>query len=252
MPSFHKTNTYITTQDGRTDRAEELFRRALAIEEKQMGADHPNVAATLAGLGANALASGKKEEAESMLKRALAITDKGGAGDSAAGGAGDCGSGDDGGCYSGEASTGPPTPPAAAGSEGTLHSLAECARKSGHYDDALRLLERALKIEEGGDDRDCSPVAGAEAVLATLRKLASWAEEAGRDGEAEAWYRRALALEEEDLGERHRDVAAKLVLLGRCLLRGQARVEEAANIFRRALEIVEEQEGDRSLQVSLV
>lgn len=205
-----------------------------------MGADHPNVAATLAGLGANALASGKKEEAESMLKRALAITDK----------AGGCGSSDGGG-YSGEVSTGPPTPPATGGSEGTLHTLAECARKSGNYEDALRLLERTLKIEEGGDDRGCSPVAGVEAVLATLRKLASWAGEAGRDGEAEAWYRRVLALEEEELGEGHRDVAATLVLLGRCLSRGKARVEEAANLYRRALEIVEEEEGDRSLQVGV-
>ncbi|CAN0536144.1 unnamed protein product, partial [Ectocarpus sp. 12 AP-2014] len=153
------------------DEAEELFRRALAIEEKQMGADHPNVAATLAGLGANALASGKKEEAESMLKRALAITDK----------AGGCGSSNGGG-YSGEV----------------------------------------------------------------------WAGEAGRDGEAEAWYRRVLALEEEQLGEGHRDVAATLVLLGRCLSRGQARVEDAANLYRRALEIMEEEEGDRSLQVGVV
>ncbi|CAN0043504.1 unnamed protein product [Ectocarpus sp. 4 AP-2014] len=229
-------------QDGRTDEAEELFRRSLAIEEKQMGADHPNVAATLAGLGANALASGKKEEAESMLKRALAITDK----------VGGCGSSDGGG-YSGEASTGPPTPPpATGGSEGTLHTLAECARKNGNYEDALRLLERALKIEEGGDDRGCSSVAGAEAVPATLRKLASWAGEAGRDGEAEAWYRRVLALEEEKLGEGHRDVAATLVLLGRCLSRGQARVEEAANLYRRALAIMEEEEGDRSLEATSI
>ncbi|CAM9735373.1 unnamed protein product [Scytosiphon promiscuus] len=213
-------------QDGRAEEAQEYFRRSLAIEEKQMGEDHPHVAATLADLAASSLASGSTEEAEGLLRRALAITEK---------------------------TTGAET--------GTLHCLAECTRKRGRHAEAEGLLMRALAIEQGGGGAfassggsvfaSTSSASGAGAVAATLGELASCACEAGRAEQAEEWFRRALAAEEEKLGEGHRDVAATLTRLGKCLSQ-QNKVEEAAQVHRRALSIVEETEGDRCLEVTTI
>lgn len=201
------------------------FRRSLAIEENQLGEDHPHVAATLADLAAISLASGSTEEAEDLLRRALAITEK-----------------------------------TTSAETGTLHCLAECTRKRGRHSEAEGLLMRALAIEQRSNSGDAlassggsafastTPSSGAGPVAATLGELASCACEAGRAEQAEEWFRRALEAEEEKLGKGHRDVAATLTRLGKCLSQ-QNKVEEAAEAHRRALSIVEETEGDRCLEV---
>lgn len=221
----------MTGQAGRTEEAEELFRRSLAIEEKQMGADHPHVAATLSDLGATALAAGRILEAEGLLTRALSITDKAKA---------ETGAGSGGG---GSSST------TAVVAASTLHSLAEAAHKSDRPEEAEGLLKRALAIEE--EEAAGHPPG---VVVATLSQLAGWACDGGRADEAEGLYRRALALEEAAaaVGEsqRHHDVAGTLGRLGKCLSQ-QQKVEEAARTHRRALEMVEETAGDRSLEVGL-
>lgn len=178
-----------------------------------MGADHPHVAATLADLGATALAAGRTEEAEGLLTRALSITYKTGGSN------------------------------AAVVAASTLHSLAKCAHKRGGLEEAEGLLKRALAIERIGH-----PPA---VVAATLTQLAGWACDGARWEEAEEWYRTALALEKEALGEDHHDVAGALSRLGKCLSQ-QEKVGEAAGVHRRALEIVEETVGDRSLEVGPV
>lgn len=212
-----------------------------------MGADHPHVAATLADLGASALAAGRTAEAEEVLSRALAISEKA----AARGGGGGGGGGTAAGAVSAAAS--------AETSSGILHSLAECARRGGRRQEAEGLLKLALQIEErwSGEGGGGSPVGGGggSAVLSssaavTLGKLGGLAVDDGRMEEAEGWYRRALALEERRLGEDHPRVAATVSLLGRCLSH-QNKTEEAAAVHRRALEIVEENEGDRSLKVRL-
>lgn len=219
-------------QAGRAEEAEEYFRRSLAIEEKQMGADHPHVAATLADLGASALASGRAAEAEEVLNRALAISEKaearGGAAASAA---------------------------SAETSSGILHSLAECARNGGRAAEAEGLLKRALEIEEKGSTAAGGAGGGggvlSSSAAATLGKLGGLAGDAGRMEEAEGYYRRALVLEEERLGGEHPRVVDTLILLGKCLSQQnqKEKTEEAAALHRRALEVVEEKEGDRSLKV---
>ncbi len=61
---------------GRYAEAEPLYRRALAIDEKALGSDHPNVATDLNNLALLYHNQGKHAEAEPLYKRALAIDEK--------------------------------------------------------------------------------------------------------------------------------------------------------------------------------
>jgi tetratricopeptide (TPR) repeat protein len=56
--------------------AEPLYKRALAIAEKALGPDHPNVGTTLNNLAELYRAQGHDAEAEPLKKRAQAISQK--------------------------------------------------------------------------------------------------------------------------------------------------------------------------------
>ena len=56
--------------------AEPLMRRALAIDEKSYGPDHPNVATDLNNLAQLLQATNRLAEAEPLMRRALAIDEK--------------------------------------------------------------------------------------------------------------------------------------------------------------------------------
>ena len=60
---------------GRPDRALPLFRKARAIYEKEVGAEHPRVASILAQEGLVLMALGKESTAEAQLLRALRMLD---------------------------------------------------------------------------------------------------------------------------------------------------------------------------------
>jgi hypothetical protein len=53
-----------------------LFRRAIAIEEKSLGPDHPNVAMSLNNMARLLQATNRRAEAEPLMRRALAIGKK--------------------------------------------------------------------------------------------------------------------------------------------------------------------------------
>jgi eukaryotic-like serine/threonine-protein kinase len=61
---------------GRFAEAEPLDRRALAIREKALGPDHPDVAVTLEGMAGVSPGEGRGEEAVALLQRTLAIREK--------------------------------------------------------------------------------------------------------------------------------------------------------------------------------
>ena len=61
---------------GRYAEAEPLFRRSLAIREKQLGADHPHVATSLNNLADLYQAMGRYAEAEPLYRRSLEIREK--------------------------------------------------------------------------------------------------------------------------------------------------------------------------------
>ncbi len=60
-------------QKGEYAEAERLYRRSLAIREKALGPDHPEVATSLDNLAELYQAQGKYAEAEPLLQRSLAI-----------------------------------------------------------------------------------------------------------------------------------------------------------------------------------
>jgi serine/threonine protein kinase/tetratricopeptide (TPR) repeat protein len=60
---------------GNKDKAERLYRQSLAIREKVLGREHPDVAESLSGL-AGALSLKRIEEAERLAKRSLSIREK--------------------------------------------------------------------------------------------------------------------------------------------------------------------------------
>ena len=63
-------------EEGRYADAEPLYKRALAIREKALGPDHPDVAQSLNNLADLYTAQGRYADAEPLYKRALASTPK--------------------------------------------------------------------------------------------------------------------------------------------------------------------------------
>ncbi len=61
---------------GRYADAEPLYKRLLAIKEKALGLDHPDVGASLNDLAAVCHHQGRYADAEPLVKRALAIREK--------------------------------------------------------------------------------------------------------------------------------------------------------------------------------
>ena len=61
---------------GKYDEAEPLYQRALAIREKSLGSDHPDVATSLNNLAVLYSDQGRYDEAEPLYQRALAIREK--------------------------------------------------------------------------------------------------------------------------------------------------------------------------------
>ena len=181
--------------------AESLYMRALAIREKAVGPEHPDVAQSLNNLAALYHAQGRYAEAEPLLQRALAIREK---------------------------VFGPEHPNVAT----SLNNLAALYRVQGRYVEAEPLYMRALAIREkvlGPEHPD---------VASSLNNLAALYHARGRYAEAEPLYMRALAIREKVLGPEHPNVATSLNNLA-ALYRVQGRNAEAESLYQRALAIFE-------------
>jgi len=61
-------------KQGHPEQALELYRRAVAVEEKLLGADHPNVALTLSNIALVYDGQGRNAEALELYARALAVS----------------------------------------------------------------------------------------------------------------------------------------------------------------------------------
>ncbi len=126
---------------GKYIEAEPLYKRSLAIKEKALGADHPEVAVTLNNLAGLYEAQGKYIEAEPLYKRSLAMKEK---------------------------ALGADHPSVAV----TLNNFAELYRKQGKYNEAEPLYKLAIVIYEkafGGDHPDLATLLNNYALL--LAKL---------------------------------------------------------------------------------
>ena len=189
-----------------------LYRRALAINEKALGQDHPDTAAAVAGLAIAHRSQGKYADAEELYKRAVAIKEK---------------------------ALGADHPKLA----DTLVALALVHYDQGRYADSEELNKRALIIREktlGASHPD---------VANTLVNLALVYMEQGKYADAERLHQRALAIQEKALGANHSAVAASLdnlaIVYGRLEKYG-----EEEGLRRRALAISEKALGEDHPQVA--
>jgi tetratricopeptide (TPR) repeat protein len=146
--------------------AEPLMRRALAIVEKSLGPNHPNVVSALNSLAVLLQDTNRLAEAEPLLRRALMID---------------------------EASLGPNDPNVAI----RLNNLAGLLQATNRLDEAEPLMRRALAIDEKSYGPDHPKLA------IRLNNLATLLQDTDRLAEAEPLMRRALAILEGSLGPDH-------------------------------------------------
>ena len=183
---------------GRYAEAEPPYKRALAIRERALEPDHPDVASSLNSLARLYTHQGRYAEAEPLFKRALAIVREG-----------------------------VRTRPRRRGQQPRLPGLVYT--EQGRYDEAEPLYKRALAIRRrrwGPTTRDGhDPQQSGRPVP-----------EQGRYDEAEPLYKRALAITEKALGPDHPDVAATLNNLA-FLYEAQGKYDEAEPLYKRALAI---------------
>jgi tetratricopeptide (TPR) repeat protein len=181
--------------------AEPLMRRALAIDEKSNGAEHPDVARSLRNLALLLNATDRLAEAEPLMRRALAIDEK---------------------------SYGAEHPDVAR----DLNTLAILLQATYRLVEAEPLMRRAQDIFEKSFGAEHSEVAE------NLNNLALLLMATDRLADAEPLIRRALAIHEKSRGARHPDVAGNLNNLA-LLLKATDRLTEAEPLMRRALDIFE-------------
>ena len=185
--------------------AKALFERALAILEKALGPDHPDVATSLNNLAAMHEAIGGFNEARALHERALAIREK---------------------------ALGPDHPDVAL----SLSNLAAVQKATGALAEALRLNERALTIRTNTLGPDHPDVAKSLSNLATLHELT------GGFTEARALHERALFIREQALGPDHPDVAMSLSNLAGLYIAG-GQPHDALPLLERAVLIFDGQPG---------
>src|SRR5664280_2776218 len=146
--------------------AEPLFRRALAIDEKALGPEHPDVAIRLNNLGLLLKSEGNYSAAEPLYQQALAIWER---------------------------ELGPDHPDVAT----ALNNLAVLLWTEGNNTAAEPLYRRALAINE----KVLGP--GHPNVASGLNNLAILLEAKGEYTAAEQLFRRALVIDEKALGPDH-------------------------------------------------
>ncbi|HEY2475488.1 MAG TPA: tetratricopeptide repeat protein [Candidatus Cybelea sp.] len=232
---------------GEYGESERLFARTLAILEKALEPEHPDVARALNNLGVLYMELGRYTDAEPLLARALAIR---------------------------ENEFGPAHPIVAK----SLHNLGIVSMELAQYPQAESRHARALTVRENAFGpnhpetlwsqvalgvlyRYEGRYAEAEPLLAhvlttreetlgadhpdvamTLMHLADVYVHSGRSGGAEQHYLRALAIWEKALGPDHPDVAEGLKGLA-SVYRAQGRVEKSELLLTRALTIREKTLG---------
>jgi CHAT domain-containing protein len=192
-------------EQGRYAEAEQLSRRSLAIRERALGPEHPDVGGSLNNLAALFHVQGRYAETEPLYRRSLAIIEK---------------------------ELGPDHP-----NVGTaLNNLADLYQAQGRYAEAEPLSRRSLAIRERALGPEHLDVGG------SLNNLAALYRAQGRFAEAEPLSRRSLAVVEKALGPDHQHVGTTLSVLA-LLYQAQGRFAEAEPLFRRTLAIREKALG---------
>ena len=156
---------------GRYADAEPLYKRSLAIREKALGPEHPDVAYSLNNLAALYELQGRYAEAEPLYKRSLAIREK---------------------------ALGPDHPDVAV----SLNNLAGLYRS---IKVAMPTPSRSTSARWRSEKRRSVPIIPMS--HSSLNNLAELYDAQGRYADAEPLYKRSLAIREKALGPDHPDVA---------------------------------------------
>jgi tetratricopeptide (TPR) repeat protein len=201
--------------EGKNEEAREQYAAALALREKKLGPEHPEVAMTLDNLANVLFAQARYEQAMEYHRRALAILEK---------------------------TLGPDHPDVAL----ALSNIAINLLERGQWDDrVLAYHRRALAIWERAEGPEHPDLALA------LNGIGDVLARQGRYDEAIASYQRALAVLEKAVGPEHPDVAVSLQGLGELLFR-QGKYDQASARYRRALAIREKASGPDSAMIAEV
>jgi CHAT domain-containing protein/Tfp pilus assembly protein PilF len=192
---------------GQYQEATPLAQRVLAIREKELGAEHPDIAAALNNLAELYRVTAAYAKAEPLYRRALAIREK---------------------------ALGPKHPYTAQ----SLSNLALLYIAIGAYMRAEPLLRRALIIDES--DKALGPDHPDTATV--LNNLAALCYSTGAYAKAEPLFQRALAIAEKALGAEHPDTAQSLNNLAE-LYRATGAYAKAEPLYQRALAIREKALG---------
>jgi tetratricopeptide (TPR) repeat protein len=194
--------------------AKALYEQSLAIRERALGSDHPEIATELENLANVSTATGAYAQARALHRRALEIR---------------------------ESTVGRDHPDIAVG----LTNLANVDYATGAYADARAANQRALEILERAYGPDHPDVATAVASLAVVQQAQ------GEVAAAQASYEQALAVFERTLGPDHPSVATVLGNLANLAVeRGEHR--EAKAMYERALAIFEGSLGPRHPHVAAI
>jgi eukaryotic-like serine/threonine-protein kinase len=196
-----------TVHHGRGDygKALESHERAVAIVEKTLGPEHPDLALFLSDLGIVQRTRGEHGKALELQARALAIL---------------------------ENALGPEHPSVAR----VLNNLGNVHVSRGDHGKALELHERALAIRKGAQGPEHPEVATSLNNLGNLHDLR------GDSDEAVPLLEEALAIWETVLGPEHPDVAISLYNLG-VVYEGRDEYSKALEHYARALAIEEKTLG---------
>lgn len=198
----------------RFDAAERLYRRALALQERTLGGNHPATATTLNNLALLLKESGQYAEAEQLYRRAVRI-DVDSSGDESL-----------------QVAT-------------STANLAVLLEAKGDFAAAESLYRRALEIKERLLGRRHPDTATGMNDLAVLLH------QQGDLTRAERLYRRALQIRENVLGPRAPETATCMNGLA-VLLKAKGDFAKAEKMLRRALVILEESLGPEHPSTSAV
>lgn len=199
--------------EGQYGKAAAVWQQVLAIDEKELGPDHPSVATSLHTLGGLLEDQGQYATAESLYRRSQAIFEK---------------------------ALGPDHPNIAA----ILVALARLLDNQGQYAEAELFVRRALSIYEKAFGHVHLFIAISLNNLATIRT------NQGQYAAAESLYRRSLPIYEKALGPDHPDVAKSLGNLAD-VIRRQGQYATAEPLYRRSQAIFEKALGPNHPTVAI-
>jgi CHAT domain-containing protein/Tfp pilus assembly protein PilF len=192
-------------QQGKYAEAIPLAERIIAIFEKALGTEHPEITTFLNLLAILHQQQSNYAQAEPLYQRSLAISEK---------------------------ALGSQHPDVAT----ILNNLAEMYRQMGNYTKAEPLYQRSLSIWE----KALSPEH--PTVATSLNNLAELYRQMGDYTKAEPLYQRSLAIREKVLGSEHSDVASSLNNLAE-LYRQMGKYAQAEPLYQRCLVILEKTLG---------